>query len=253
MTRWGMTAWDMTPYAMAGWLASLRRAMQSILDCAFPVSCIGCGELDTLICARCDDCCTETVSFDCSGTLTGVGWACGAYTTALRRIILAWKDHGAQACTPFLASCLRTLTTNICSQLEQKGIAHFQLAIDTPILVIAVPSSSRSVHKRGRKHMLPLASAVAQQLCDCGIPARAVPLLKMRYTRTKSVQTAGRVSRQQRLAERALYIHDAQKYKGALCILVDDIVTTGSTMRHCITELYKQHISTVMVLCLAKT
>lgn len=252
MTRWGMTAWDMTLYAMAGWLASLRRAMQSILDCVFPVSCIGCGELDTLICARCDDCCTETVSFDCSGTLTGVGWACGAYTTALRRIILAWKDHDVQACTPFLASHLRSLVTNICSQLQRESHAYCQLSIDAPILVIAVPSSPRSVRKRGRKHMLPLASAVAQQLCDCGISARAVPLLKMRSTRMKSVQTAGRASRQQRLAKRALYVRDAQKYKGALCILVDDIVTTGSTMRHCITELKSHHILTLTVLSLAK-
>lgn len=248
MTRWGMAG-----CVMAGWFAGLHRAMQSILDCVFPVACVGCGELDTLICPRCADCCAQTVSFDCNGTLTGVGWACGTYTTALRRIILAWKDHNVEACTPFLSSHLCSLTADICSHLQRKSHAYCQLVTDTPILVIAVPSSPRSARKRGRKHMLPLASAVAQQLCDCGISARAVPLLKMRHTRTKSVQTAGRASRQQRLAERALYIHDAQKYKGALCILVDDIVTTGSTMRHCITELYKQHISTVMVLCLAKT
>lgn len=237
---------------MTGLIRGLQRALQSVLDCVFPVACVGCGQLDTLVCARCTDCCADMVSFDCGGTLTGIGWACGTYTTALRRIILSWKDHGVQACTPFLASCFRRLVIDVAQHLYQENEGFLDISQSSPLLVIAVPSSPKSARKRGRKHMIPLANAVAQQLCECGIPARAVPILDMRYTRAKSVQTAGRASRQQRLAEHALFVRNAKKYKNSVCVLVDDIVTTGSTMRHCIAELESYHISTLTVVSLAK-
>lgn len=120
------------------------------------------------------------------------------------------------------------------------------------ILIIPMPSSKKSSRKRGRKHVLPLAKAIASNLKNNKINARVCCAIQMRKNvSNKSVQTYGIKGR----AERTTHAFNVTKslVKGKKVIIVDDIVTSGSTMTNCAISLRKSGAEVLTGFALAIT
>ncbi len=100
------------------------------------------------------------------------------------------------------------------------------------ILVVPAPSSAASLRRRGRVHLQPILLPLVQALQRQGLDARAEPALIMDSVRTKSVQAGGRRNRSRRLADR-ITVADSSRLVGHPVLVVDDIITTGSTIRQC--------------------
>lgn len=115
-----------------------------------------------------------------------------------------------------------------------------------------MPSSKKSSRKRGRKHVLPLAKAIASNLKNNKINARVCCAIQMRKNvSNKSVQTYGIKGR----AERTTHAFNVTKslVKGKKVIIVDDIVTSGSTMTNCAISLRKSGAEVLTGFALAIT
>lgn len=155
------------------------------------------------------------------------------HTHPLREAIHAFKYENRPELAPLLA---RYLVTVFRSDLR----AHLSQPID---LVVPVPLHEQRLRERGYNQAELLASALAraEHLAlggDC--------LLRIRSTATQVGMTASQ--RQQNVA----YAFRATDYvQGRTVLLIDDVCTTGSTLRSCASALAEAGARTVYALSLA--
>ena len=186
---------------MAAWLGMVR-------DVLVPRGCAGCDMPDAVLCPRCRMLFAGTHPFPMPGTRLGEGYAC------------AW--YRGEGDGPFSAA-MTALTAGLVPVFGRPR---------SPVAVVPAPSSPSSLHRRGRWQTLTLARAVAEALRRHGVGAAVAPILTMRHVRDRAVQLHGG-QRSGRVHGRILVEH-AGRCPGTDAVVVDDIVTTGSTMRQCV-------------------
>ncbi|GAA1489919.1 ComF family protein [Brachybacterium sacelli] len=138
--------------------------------------------------------------------------ALGEYTGPLQHLVLAWKNGGmlhlGARLAPALAPGVRTLAV-------AGGVRR-------PLLV-PVPSRRSARLRRGEDHTAELARALARTGAGRALPLRAVPTTAQegrgsRQRRTRRIHLAGSAARR---AGR----------ERAQVVILDDVVTTGATLR----------------------
>lgn len=208
-----------------------------------PRGCAGCDMPDRVLCGDCTALMTEHVRFDLPGTLTGEGLACGAYRGPVRHAVLQWKDHGDEECDGPFSRLLADLLTGS-GRLDGR-----------PLLLVPAPSTSRSMHERGRWHMRQLTVRMASRLKRDGYGDIAVvPLLRTVGAGGKSVQMSGAAQRAQRLDGHIAVTRRANATgERRQVVLVDDIVTSGATMRYCVDALRRGGYDVLTAVVLAHT
>lgn len=225
--------------------------MVALWNLLFPRGCAGCDFPDAVLCEKC---CGLLQCWQCAPfrrAVFGCRYSCGIYSGAVRRAILMWKDHCDVACDEIFSILLSNLVVQVMGELLKPD---FYAAYANPILVIPMPSSNSSTRRRGRKHMLPIARMITECLCNSGFSALTANIVNMDSgVKTKSVQTSGSRGRSSRAAH-AFKINRKLLRKCKLnhnqpcfAILVDDIVTTGSTMSSCVVAL--QNINVDVLAC----
>lgn len=121
------------------------------------------------------------------------------------------------------------------------------------ILVVPAPSSIASMRQRGRRHMMPLAKRLSAFLrCRTGFRVQVCDALTNKGIKGKSVETKGTEQRAQRLKGHVM-VRPGVTLQNKAVILVDDIVTSGATMRRCVDALTSQGALVITVLALAHT
>lgn len=250
-----------------GWFcSSWKELWKSITKILLPRGCAGCNKPDEILCDTCKNSLSNIYSKDFPGSEYGKLYACGLYENNVRKAILLWKDHNDVECdTPF-SNLISSLALNVISNSGLKiantsSSKHSNTSTHSrrssnkhsaEILIIPMPSSKKSSRKRGRKHVLPLAKAIASNLKDNKINARICCAIQMRKNvSNKSVQTYGIKGR----AERTTHAFNITKslVKGKKVIIVDDIVTSGSTMTNCAISLRKSGAEVLTGFALAIT
>ncbi|MES3005787.1 MAG: phosphoribosyltransferase family protein [Patescibacteria group bacterium] len=161
-------------------------------------------------------------------TLTRVsGWYCGQYKyEPLKGLVWAVKyDNNSEAvslCAHLLADELVARLTDCISPMEGK------------LMLTAVPSTAYSLRERAVDHMQEIAIALKPLLINFILPNSSPDLLSI------SPEAAQSLLQQSKTSNRAArIIHARGKFevkkhineKGV--ILIDDVVTTGATMRDC--------------------
>lgn len=145
--------------------------------------------------------------------------AAGVHAGLRRDAVLAWKLRGASGLDPLMAHHLASAVLTLVGDAES-------------VTLVPVPSTRRSRRERGRDLVADLAAAAARDLGRAGVDAAATRGLRL-VRQTRDQHALGR-------EERALNVARSMRASGrprGPVVVVDDVVTTGSTLREAVRAL----------------
>lgn len=233
-----------------GSLADLGRSIGAdVTSLVLPLGCAGCGRWDVPICPRCralwagrlHRCEEDTVYLAPQQQPRRPGlpvWALAPYRGIPRRMVLDWKNHTRADLRPLFTAVARRIGAMLAGELIHVAAVRG----GAPVLVLPAPSGWR---RRLRRQLVvaDLARFVARGLTEVGnIPGR-VSMTDLLRTPDASLHRLGASAR--RTARRVRLARGAdEEHLRAVVVLVDDVVTTGSTLAAC-TEVLRTHGATV--------
>ena len=227
----------------------------AIRDVLLPRGCAGCDEPDAVLCGVCSRLFSMDLVRPLPGIISGICLCCADYDAETRQAILAWKDHGDEECVGEFG---RAMGDRLARWVVGDGRALMESG-HPAVALVPVPSSLSSIRRRGRWHMEGLARAVGKRLRDSGIDAIVVPAISLDRRMRRSVEVGGRRGRARRmdggvsLVESQRDVLRRSARSGACVCVVDDIVTTGETMRRCCRTLREAGVDVDVAMALART
>jgi len=183
---------------------ALRSALLDAIAVLAPTTCSGCGAPDRALCESCVAALEPTVRTVGLDALT-VAYA-HEYDGVVRSALAAYKDGGRTDAASRLAP---SLSAAIDVALEE--------AVGDPVHLVTIPSSRAAFRERGY-------SPVDLLLRHCGLHAE--PALR---SRRQAADQAGLTAESRRL-NRVGWLTARPWVAGERVIIVDDILTTGSTL-----------------------
>ncbi|WP_245643579.1 ComF family protein [Sanguibacter suarezii] len=225
-------------------LAALRSAGGELTRLLVPLECGGCGEPDVRLCEGCAAHLAGVRRAEAGAPRLdrlhdGAPWpvlAAGDYTGPVRELVVAWKDRDRADLTAALAPAVRRLADGLTEQLlgEVPG--------GREIWIVPVPSTPAARRRRGREPVTELARIVTDQV-SLSAGARMVRALAHVHrltavrdqvglgVRARSGNLAGTLDVRRRW--RPALEGRAGGGQPVLCVLVDDVLTTGATLAEC--------------------
>jgi predicted amidophosphoribosyltransferase len=209
------------------------RAFRALADLVLPEQCAACGDPDGAVCPACragvEQALFEGGPAACSPTPRPAGLpdvtAAARYEGPLARLVAAYKDDGRRDLAGPLGGLLRRA---VWSALLASGEAVDALAVGRgPVLVVPVPSSRHARRVRGDAPLLALAAQAAGQFHRHEVALADVLIATRRVADQAGLGAAGRVAN----LDHALAVRRGRApAPGSLCLVVDDVVTTGATL-----------------------
>jgi len=216
------------PGQSRGWLAQTGTA---IVDLILPSACAGCAVAgEGQLCPGCRAGLAGLVPLPARPTPPPVGMppcsALGAYEGPLRGLLLAYKEHGAHRLAAPLGD---HLARAVASRILSAGASY-----PMPVVVVPVPATAAAVRERHGDHMVRLARRAVRALRRSGWPAACghcvVALPKADSSHLSAEERAAAATSAFRVRARRVRRVRAAADAGAFVIVVDDILTTGSTI-----------------------
>ena len=181
----------------------------AFLDLVIPMVCVGCGASGSPLCAACVHAGARPLTMHMPLPVVAYGW----YTGPLRTALIRYKERGE-----------RDLAEPLAKLLEMALVRAFERAPPAGIVLVPVPSAQAVARERGGNHVLRLARKAGRAL---DLPVS--PLLSLRW----AVRDSAGLGAVQRGTNLAGAMTARRGPDGGRCsaVIVDDIVTTGTTVR----------------------
>lgn len=203
---------------------------EGVKNLVFPVQCAGCGKWDTQLCAGCASLASGPVLSkyldDDHGLPATELLTVGEYDGELRNVILAAKHDPYRDLTGFLTAAGYTLGVAAGDSLAR----YFPGGVALGEQVWVVPAPSSHERRRRRAEIVPV---IAQGVAG-GLRTRLTTRVRMvaavrlrRGVRGQDGKSAGVRSR----GRAGTVFAEAFPPQGVMVVVVDDVVTTGATMR----------------------
>ena len=213
-------------------ISTLTTAGTALLDLCLPADCAGCGALEAPWCGACRITLGPSSAPELPGGPPVV--AAGRYTGPLRAALLRYKERGRR-------DLARSLAARMVGPLRALAPPDGE-----PVWLVPAPSRPASARARGGDHVLRLCRALSGQCSDVRV---ADPLRLDRRARDsvgldaaqRAANLAGRIS-----------VRGARLPPGhGRVLIVDDVLTTGATLRECRSALTTAGVRAVgaLVLC----
>jgi len=182
------------------------------LDWIFPPRCVGCGRVDAWWCASCAADLTALPLDPAFYPLEGFAatLSTGGHSGLLQNSIQALKYYGLTDLAPLLGARLAAASP------------LFKVTID---LIIPVPLFKARLAERGYNQSQILCAALADQI---GIPTSDA------LTRERDTGSQVGLNREERLTNvESAFKADPSQVAGRTLLIVDDVRTTGATLKAC--------------------
>ena len=220
----------------------VRGLMHGLIGALLPVQCAGCRAWDEVLCPSCRSLAggpTHVTSIDgARGPLPLM--AMGDYDGALRRIVLAAKHAARTDVTDFLDEAGARLGTALGGVLGVAGSPAAAVGVPprrapstgsaVEVWVVPAPSSWKR-RLRGAQVALPLALAVARALAAGARPGVRVQVVDAVRLRIGATSQSGKAGAQRTVGRMGSMRALAVPGPGVRVVAVDDVVTTGATVR----------------------
>jgi predicted amidophosphoribosyltransferase len=211
----------------------LSVALRALAGLALPTTCAACGAGDDSVCRGC--LAALSASLPAAGPRTATPTprpaglpptvAAAAYLPPLSQLVPAYKDDGRRDLRPLLSALLgEALDTALAHPLPAHALAQG----NGPVLVVPVPTSRRARRQRGDAPLRELA-----RTCVAGFgPEEVVCADALRMRRRVADQAGLSAGARQVNLEHSMEVRPAwlETVRGACCVLVDDVLTTGATL-----------------------
>jgi ComF family protein len=193
----------------------MRKSFYPLLDLVYPKRCPGCHLPSASICESCKSFWQkQTISITLRKNQVSdlLVVSVAQYQDEVRAVLLAYKEDGGREAGKVLTEALLQ---------ARRGISNYSVCTFVPI-----PSNPKSVRRRGRDFMLDLCNQVAIQSGD-----KVLSIIKV----NRDVQDQSKLSEKERSQNLVGAFDCAPKNLKLLAkfpiILVDDLLTTGATLR----------------------
>jgi len=189
----------------------------SLIDLVLPRRCAGCRRPGPALCGDCQP----------QGRPVRLGGAdvplvaAGAYEDALRRAVLAYKERGRRDLEPPLGELLAGAVA------ELLGFARPPPG--SVVALVPVPSSRAARAVRGGDHLEPLARRAARP--------RGLRIGPGALSLARNLADSARLTRAERAANLDGAMRASPAPAGWSALVVDDVVTTGATLREAVRAL----------------
>lgn len=217
--------------------------LDSLLSIVAPHHCYGCGQTGTLLCDNCKyDIISEpyTLCVACGQSLAGVSGTC---TTCRLPYSRAWcvaprLDHLEQLINGFKFANVRSAYRPLAALLDE----HLP-ELPTHVRIVPVPTVASHIRQRGYDHTLLVARQLAKR--------RKLPVdtLLRRATGTRQRGATARTrTAQAKQAFRCTTSPDPE----AIYLLIDDVITTGATVKYAAKTLRDAGTTTIWVASISR-
>lgn len=235
-----MARWEAAGRGTAGRGKALGVALRHLLEALFADvadltlsrACVACGAVGSLLCSMCEVSLIEVRRHEVGRRgQAPVGSAASmppvivasTYDGAAQRAIIAHKEHGVLGLTPVLGSMLA---------------ASVAVLGDGPFAMVAIPPHADAIRRRGIDTLGAIADRAAGELRTAGWSAHVIPVLRRQADGGRHV---GRSANERRAAVHGTFAVDERMLRritrGVALIVVDDVVTTGATVREAVRTL----------------
>lgn len=189
-----------------------------------PTACAGCGQDDVPLCPACHHALGGSVRRVPPLTHPGAprAWCTATYTGTTRGVVVAWKDRGRHDLSPVLAAALANSV-----EAALRYVAAGPAAAG-PVLLVPAPSSRAATRARGGDLLTGVARGAAAVLRRRGRDVGVAGVLRQRAG-VRDQAGLGAASRGSNV-EGSFRVHGTLVGPTSACLLVDDVVTTGSTL-----------------------
>lgn len=242
---------------------TLRLVHEAVLEALSPTRCAGCERPGELICAQCLDelelidpvfactrcgapygslVCTECTPAAGEGIFDGSPirrvLAMAVFSGPLPRIVRAYKDAGEQR----LARVFAEMLLDTAEHAELAAPDRYGGLLSAADALTFVPVTAAAYRRRGFDHMEAIVSSMAT--------AAGMPVVDALAKRGAADQRRlGRAGRMERARDAYEVVVDVD---GLRMLLVDDVITTGSTVVSAAKALHRAGVAEVDVLALAR-
>ena len=190
--------------------------MRALFDMLFPATCAGCRREGAVVCTECVAVLHATPQLrlptPCPDGLPP-SYAVGDYSGTTRALLLAYKERDAVALTSVLATALASAIDAASTDL---------LGAQQQLVVVPVPSTRAALRRRGYDPVLRIARAARR--------GEVVPALAHVRDIQDSAGLSAAARRHNLTGALAVPVRMRDRLAGRSVVLVDDVVTTGTTL-----------------------